>query len=291
MFTTRWCRQRDFASWHADRCARRVRASDPPLHSDFDPSGERLSIWRWPTYGAKSWCWSHAGVASLPQQLLADILPAVTAPAIQPSGRRVLSGFATPRSRNRQSPSSRRRAGVSLQERSSPAGQRAPNTRAAPSRARSRVDTSRHSGMIPASAGGHAAEPTALMFLAGALAATSLASAQTTYRWVDQKTSQTVFSDQPPPPPERQRHPGRQQKPAAPNRKCRMPRGEALRKVSRSRCTPPPVAPTPATRRATLLNQRGVPASPKMLNSGRGPGQVAKQMGSTDPGRGSEPDR
>ena len=30
--------------------------------------------------------------------------------------------------------------------------------------------------------------------------ATSLASAQTTYRWVDKTTGQTVFSDQPPPP-------------------------------------------------------------------------------------------
>ena len=39
-----------------------------------------------------------------------------------------------------------------------------------------------------------------IILLAAALTASPLAGAQTTYRWVDQKTGQTVFSDQPPPP-------------------------------------------------------------------------------------------
>ena len=39
-----------------------------------------------------------------------------------------------------------------------------------------------------------------LILLAAALSATTLVSAQTTYRWVDQASGQTVYADQPPPP-------------------------------------------------------------------------------------------
>ena len=41
---------------------------------------------------------------------------------------------------------------------------------------------------------------TRFVFLIVALLAAANASAQETYRWVDQKSGQTIFSDQPPPP-------------------------------------------------------------------------------------------
>jgi hypothetical protein len=114
----------------------------------------------------------------------------------------------------------------------------------------------------------------------GRAAATSLASAQTTYRWVDQASGQTVYSDQPPPPGTPWRRQGRQRSPrsrtagsvchAAGGREVSghaVHRGQLHRRLHQAR---------------DLLNQRGVPFTEKMLNTEEDQAEFAKQMGSKD---------
>lgn len=119
-----------------------------------------------------------------------------------------------------------------------------------------------------------------LMFLAGALAATSLASAQTTYRWVDQASGQTVYSDQPPPPGT----PGvvkvggeaREAAPQVPYATRQAAEKYPVTLYTAASCT------DPCTQARDLLNQRGVPFTEKMLNTDEDQAEYARQMGSKE---------
>ena len=119
-----------------------------------------------------------------------------------------------------------------------------------------------------------------LVFLAAALAATSLASAQATYRWVDKVSGQTVYSDQPPPPGT----PGvvklgseaggaTPQVPYAPRQAAGK---DPVTLDTAAGCT------DACTQARELLNQRGVPFTEKMLNTEEDQAEFAKQMGSKD---------
>ena len=123
------------------------------------------------------------------------------------------------------------------------------------------------------------AMPTFRLALVGAaLLASTLASAQTTYRWIDKDSGQTVFSDLPPPP-------------------------GAKRVVKQSSAQPTDDQPLPyATRLAAekfpvtlyttancieacqqargLLNGRGIPFAEKMLKSDDEFAELAKLLGS-----------
>lgn len=116
-----------------------------------------------------------------------------------------------------------------------------------------------------------------LMFLAAALAATSLAGAQTTYRWVDQASGQTVYSDQPPPPGT----PGvvkvggeaRGAEPQIPYATRQAAEKYPVTLFTAASCT------DACTQARDLLNQRGVPFTEKMLNTDEDQAEYTKLMG------------
>ena len=119
-----------------------------------------------------------------------------------------------------------------------------------------------------------------VILLAAALSASTLAAAQTTYRWVDQKTGQTVFSDQPPPPGT----PGvvklgSESREAAPQ--VPYATRQAAEKYPVTLYTAASCADA-CTQARALLNQRGVPFTEKMLNTEEEQAEFAKQMGSKD---------
>lgn len=119
-----------------------------------------------------------------------------------------------------------------------------------------------------------------LILLAASLSASMLAAAQTTYRWVDQKTGQTVFSDQPPPPGT----PGvvkvgsesREAAPQVPYATRQAAEKYPVTLYTAASCT------DACTQARDLLNQRGVPFTEKMLNNEEDQAEFAKQMGSKD---------
>ena len=119
-----------------------------------------------------------------------------------------------------------------------------------------------------------------LVFLAAALAATSLASAQATYRWVDKVSGQTVYSDQPPPPGT----PGVVKlgseaggaTPQVPYATRQAAGKYPVTLYTAASCT------DACTQARELLNQRGVPFTEKMLNTEEDQAEFAKQMGSKD---------
>lgn len=119
-----------------------------------------------------------------------------------------------------------------------------------------------------------------VILLAAALSASTLAAAQTTYRWVDQKTGQTVFSDQPPPPGT----PGvvklgSESREAAPQ--VPYATRQAAEKYPVTLYTAASCADA-CTQARALLNQRGVPFTEKMLNTEEEQAEFTKQMGSKD---------
>ena len=119
-----------------------------------------------------------------------------------------------------------------------------------------------------------------VILLAASLSASMLAAAQTTYRWVDQKTGQTVFSDQPPPPGT----PGvvkvgsesREAAPQVPYATRQAAEKYPVTLYTAASCT------DACTQARDLLNQRGVPFTEKMLNNEEDQAEFAKQMGSKD---------
>ncbi|MFT3849403.1 MAG: DUF4124 domain-containing protein [Propionivibrio sp.] len=119
-----------------------------------------------------------------------------------------------------------------------------------------------------------------LTFLAAVLSVASLAGAQTTYRWVDQATKQTVYSDQPPPPGT----PGvvkvgseaREAEPQVPYATRQAAEKYPVTLFTAASCT------DACTQARDLLNQRGVPFTERMLNSEEDQAEFAKQMGSKD---------
>lgn len=119
-----------------------------------------------------------------------------------------------------------------------------------------------------------------VILLAAALSASTLAAAQTTYRWVDQKTGQTIFSDQPPPPGT----PGvvklgSESREAAPQ--VPYATRQAAEKYPVTLYTAASCADA-CTQARALLNQRGVPFTEKMLNTEEEQAEFTKQMGSKD---------
>ena len=117
-----------------------------------------------------------------------------------------------------------------------------------------------------------------LVILSAALLTAPLADAQTTYRWVDQSTGHTMFSDQPPPPGAKQvvtitakERIDEQQLPYATR--------QAAEKF-------PVTLYTAATcieeckQARDVLNRRGIPFSEKMLKSNEELAELSKKLGS-----------
>jgi len=119
-----------------------------------------------------------------------------------------------------------------------------------------------------------------IILLAAALSATSLASAQTTYRWVDKASGQTVYSDQPPPPgtPGVVKVGGE-----APGNEPPLPFAtrQAAEKFPVTLYTAASCG-EPCNEARNLLNQRGTPFTEKMLNTPEEQAEFTKLMGSKD---------
>ena len=108
--------------------------------------------------------------------------------------------------------------------------------------------------------------------------ATSLASAQTTYRWVDKTTGQTVFSDKPPPPGVKSvaikqggNADDEQQLPYATRQaKEKFP----VTLYTSANCV------DPCKLARNFLNGRGIPFAEKMLNTEEDIAELSKRLGS-----------
>lgn len=116
-----------------------------------------------------------------------------------------------------------------------------------------------------------------LVLLVSALLAATFAGAQTTYRWVDQRSGQTVFSDLPPPPGA-----SRVVKRAGAQPGDERQRPYALRQAAEK--YPVTLYTTASCADAceqarTLLNARGVPFSERQLNSDQELAELAKLLG------------
>lgn len=119
-----------------------------------------------------------------------------------------------------------------------------------------------------------------LILLAATLSATSLSGAQTTYRWVDQASGQTVFSDQPPPPGT----PGvvkvgqeaTDSEPQVPYATRQAAEKYPVTLYTAASCA------DACTQARDLLNQRGVPFTEKMLNTEEEQAEFSKLMGSKE---------
>jgi len=109
------------------------------------------------------------------------------------------------------------------------------------------------------------------------LAFSSLAAAQTTYRWIDKATGQTVFSDQPPPPGAKILE-TREGPAATDERQLPYATRQAAEKYPVILYTSANCAEVCASARA-LLNGRGVPFSEKLLKTEEEIAEVSKQMG------------
>ena len=108
-------------------------------------------------------------------------------------------------------------------------------------------------------------------------ALTSLANAQTTYRWVDKATGKTVFSDQPPPPgvnPVEVREGGVKKESSQQSYATR----QAAEKYPVTLYTQASCTDVCANARG-LLNGRGVPFSERMLRNQEEFNEVGKLMG------------
>ena len=125
---------------------------------------------------------------------------------------------------------------------------------------------------------------TALAVLLG-IALTASASAQTTYRWIDRTTGQTVYSDQPPPPGVRYTTQGSTREtetseamasdaPSSPSYAVRQAAAKyPVVLYTAAHCT------EPCQQARSLLNGRGVPFSEKLLTSPEEAAEIARQMG------------
>lgn len=115
-----------------------------------------------------------------------------------------------------------------------------------------------------------------VLFVAALLAAT-LAGAQTTYRWVDQRTGQTVFSDLPPPPGAGQIV---KQTGAQPSDERQRPYAirQAAEKYPVTLYTTA-ICADACEQARSLLNARGVPFTEKQLKSDQDFAELAKLLG------------
>ena len=120
--------------------------------------------------------------------------------------------------------------------------------------------------------------PLRLALVIVALLAATLADAQTTYRWIDQKTGKTVFSDLPPPPGAKQvvKQSGEQ---AVDERQQPYATRQAAQKFPVTLYTTASCADACEQAR-TLLNARGVPFAERQLNSDQDLAELAKLLGS-----------
>jgi glutaredoxin len=116
-----------------------------------------------------------------------------------------------------------------------------------------------------------------LVLLSAAMLATSLADAQTTYRWIDPKTGTTVISDQPPPAGAKQvikreaEESGEQQVPYATRQAAeKFPVTLYLASNCADGCK----------HGRDLLNGRGIPFAEKILTTQAEIDELAKQLGS-----------
>lgn len=116
-----------------------------------------------------------------------------------------------------------------------------------------------------------------LALFCSVLAVASAAGAQTTYRWIDKATGQTVFSDQPPPPGARvvetkegQSKGDERQLPYAVRQAAEK---YPVTLYTSTNCT------DVCTSARALLNGRGVPFSEKLLSNPEEVTEIAKQMG------------
>ena len=121
--------------------------------------------------------------------------------------------------------------------------------------------------------------PTArFAFLIVALVAAANASAQETYRWVDQKSGQTIFSDQPPPPGAKQvaKTAGKAQ---SSDQQMPYATKQAAEKFPVTLYTAANCVEACRDARG-LLNNRGVPFTEKMLKTQEEIDELAKLLGS-----------
>ena len=119
---------------------------------------------------------------------------------------------------------------------------------------------------------------TRLIFLLAAFVAASQLSAQETYRWIDPKTGQTIFSDQPPPPGAKQ---------VAKTAGTGQANDTQMPYATRQAAEKFPVTLYTAAncveackQARDLLNGRGVPFSEKMLKSEEEIAELTKRLGS-----------
>lgn len=117
-----------------------------------------------------------------------------------------------------------------------------------------------------------------LVILSAALLTASLAIAQTTYRWVDKDTGQTIFSDQPPPP--------------GAKHVVTITAGERIDEQQLPYATRQAAEKFPVTLYTAancaeecklardMLNRRGIPFSEKMLKSDDEMAELSKKLGS-----------
>lgn len=116
-----------------------------------------------------------------------------------------------------------------------------------------------------------------LALLCVILAFASLAGAQTTYRWIDKATGQTVFSDQPPPPGTKQVTVS-EGKATGDERQLPYATRIAAEKYPVTLYTSADCAETCANARA-LLNGRGIPFTEMMVKNQEEAAELTKQMG------------
>lgn len=111
-----------------------------------------------------------------------------------------------------------------------------------------------------------------------ALLAATLAGAQTTYRWIDQNTGKTVFSDLPPPPGAKQvvKQTGA---PPVDQRQLPYATRQAAQKFPVTLYTTASCADACQQARS-LLNGRGIPFAEKVLKSDEELAELARLLGS-----------
>ena len=114
--------------------------------------------------------------------------------------------------------------------------------------------------------------------LATILLISSLATAQTTYRWLDQTTGQTVYSDQPPPPGAKQvvskKIEASSDEPQLPYATRQAVEKFPVTFYSAANCV------EACNKARALLNGRGVPFTEKMLKSEEETAELARILGS-----------
>jgi glutaredoxin len=116
----------------------------------------------------------------------------------------------------------------------------------------------------------------AISALAAALLTCSLASAQTTYQWIDPKSGTTVISDQPPPPGAKQivkRAGEESSEPQVPYAMRQASEKFPVTLYTSANCV------EGCKQARDLLNGRGIPFSEKMLKSQEEIDELGKQLG------------